>query len=236
MTGWSEERADVTQPPGKNGASDPLRFLEDVYRYAAEEQSLRTRLRKYRAILALEISEMHFAFVLANCLLAPFPQIIGRRLRPIVYRCLGMRIGRGCTASAAWSMTAMGKPYSRLTVGEYSSLRGTRFFMNAPIRIGNHVVVAEGCLISTDSHEVGPPGKRMGRIRTRPVTIGDGAWIQRNASILGVNVGEGAIVGCGAVVTRDVPPNTFVAGVPARVIRELPADEERSREEEAMRK
>ena len=50
-----------------------------------------------------------------------------------------------------------------------------------------------------------------------------GASIGTNATILaGITIGEGAIVGAGAVVTKDVPPNTIVAGVPARVMRELP--------------
>jgi acetyltransferase-like isoleucine patch superfamily enzyme len=52
--------------------------------------------------------------------------------------------------------------------------------------------------------------------------IGKGAFIGMNAIILpGVNVGEGAIIGAGAVVTRDVPPHTFVAGVPAKVVKKL---------------
>jgi maltose O-acetyltransferase len=215
---------EMTEHPGDNGASDGLRFLEEVYRRNNERRSPRQRLRRIRAVLALEVSEMHFGFVLANYLLAPFPRLIARRLRPIVYRRLGFRIGRATTVTTAWSMTAMGKPYKRLTVGEYCTVNGTRFFLNAPIRIGNRVNIAEGCLISTDLHEVGPPEQRFGHIRSRPVTIGDGAWIQRNVMILGVNVGAGAIVGAGAVVTKDVPPNTFVAGVPAHAIRELPTD------------
>jgi maltose O-acetyltransferase len=59
----------------------------------------------------------------------------------------------------------------------------------------------------------------------RPVTIGNGAWLGARCTILpGVNVGEGAIVAAGAVVTHDVPANTMVAGVPARAIRDLSAD------------
>ena len=60
------------------------------------------------------------------------------------------------------------------------------------------------------------------------MTIGDGVWIQRNVMILAANVGEGAIVAGGSIVTKDVPPNTFVAGAPARVVRELPTDDETS--------
>lgn len=55
-----------------------------------------------------------------------------------------------------------------------------------------------------------------------PLKICKGAFIGLNATILpGVTVGEGSIVGAGAVVTRDVPPYTFVAGVPAKVVKEL---------------
>ena len=59
-------------------------------------------------------------------------------------------------------------------------------------------------------------------VKIAPVRIGDKAWIGFNAIILkGVTVGEGAIVAAGAVVTKDVPPYTIVAGNPARVIRTL---------------
>jgi len=59
-----------------------------------------------------------------------------------------------------------------------------------------------------------------------PVSIGDKCWIGAKSIILkGVRIGEGAIVGAGSVVTKNVPPWTIVAGNPARVIRELTADE-----------
>ena len=53
-----------------------------------------------------------------------------------------------------------------------------------------------------------------------PVTIKDNVWIGAKATILsGVTIGTGAIVGAGAVVTKDVPENSIVAGVPARIIK-----------------
>jgi galactoside O-acetyltransferase len=64
--------------------------------------------------------------------------------------------------------------------------------------------------------------KRWDFVSVRPVRIGDKVWIGFGASILkGVNVGEGSVVGAKAVVTRDVPPYTVVAGNPARVVRQL---------------
>ena len=55
-----------------------------------------------------------------------------------------------------------------------------------------------------------------------PIVLGRGVWVGANATLLqGVTVGDHAIIAAGAVVTRDVPPRTIVAGVPARVIRHI---------------
>jgi acetyltransferase-like isoleucine patch superfamily enzyme len=55
----------------------------------------------------------------------------------------------------------------------------------------------------------------------QPVRIGNHVWIGARAVVLkGVTVGDGAVIGAGAVVTQNVPPNTMVAGVPARAIRD----------------
>lgn len=55
----------------------------------------------------------------------------------------------------------------------------------------------------------------------KPIHVGRKVWIGANALVLpGVTIGEGSVIGGGSVVTKDVPPNTVVAGNPARVIRE----------------
>jgi maltose O-acetyltransferase len=225
---------DVKESSRGNGTSDRPRFLEELYRHSGEKRTLRRRLRGIRSQIALEISEMHFAFVLANVLLAPVPLAVSRRLRPMVYRLIGFRIGRGTLLSGTWHVEGMGRPYGRLTIGKNSWIRRVRFELNAPVHVGDGVVISDEVLITTDLHEVGPSDRRMGLLSSRPVSIGNGAWVQRRALVLGVNVGAGAIVAAGAVVTRDVPPNTFVAGVPARVVRELSADSERSLQRETV--
>ena len=79
--------------------------------------------------------------------------------------------------------------------------------------------------VNVNSHGILPLVLRVLR-REKPVLICDDVLIGCMAVILkGVTIGEGAIVGAGSVVTKDVPPWTIVAGNPARVIREIPEDE-----------
>lgn len=204
--------------------SEASKILDEVLISSGERKSLRSRLRNYRAQLALELSEIHWAFLFANFLLWPLPKEAGGRIRAAVYRLIGLRIGRGTSIGKGMHVEGMGRPYGRLSIGEKCWIRGARFELNEPVSVGSRVVISDDCLITTDTHEVGGPEQRFGRLTSRPVVIGDGAWIARRSMIIGVNVGAGSIVASGAVVTRDVPPNTLVGGVPAKIIRELPSD------------
>lgn len=88
--------------------------------------------------------------------------------------------------------------------------------------IGDNVTIGPNTAIISDSHEIGDKLKRAGKSTFKKIVIQSGCWIGANVTILGgVTVGEGSIVAAGAVVTEDVPPNTLVGGIPARVIREL---------------
>jgi acetyltransferase-like isoleucine patch superfamily enzyme len=88
------------------------------------------------------------------------------------------------------------------------------------LEIGSNVSISEGTAIFTLEHDPSDPTFME---QGAPVRIGDYAFIGARAIILpGVTIGEGAVVGAGAVVTRDTPPFTIVAGVPARVIGERP--------------
>ncbi len=94
-------------------------------------------------------------------------------------------------------------------------------------RIGANVAIGPFVRLITDSHEIGAHTRRAGRPSFQPITIGDGVWIGAGATILGgVTVGDGAVIAAGSLVTRDVPADTLVGGVPARTIRQLPADGE----------
>jgi acetyltransferase-like isoleucine patch superfamily enzyme len=82
-------------------------------------------------------------------------------------------------------------------------------------------MIASKVNLVTAGHPV-EPDKRRAYITAEPITIGTNVWIGAAATILpGVTIGADAVVAAGAVVTRDVPPASLVAGVPATVIRHL---------------
>lgn len=90
------------------------------------------------------------------------------------------------------------------------------------ITIGKGVLIAPNVTISATNHPMHYQARMHGEMYCREVVIEDYAWIGSNAVICaGVTVGKGAVIGAGSVVTRDVPPMTFAAGVPCRVIRRI---------------
>ncbi len=93
---------------------------------------------------------------------------------------------------------------------------------NNTIRIGSHVMIGPAVQIYTAAHPIQAEPRNQGLEVAKPITIEDNVWIGGGAILLpGVRVGRNAVVGAGAVVTRDVPAFTVVAGNPARVIKEI---------------
>ncbi|MCW5588342.1 MAG: sugar O-acetyltransferase [Legionellales bacterium] len=89
------------------------------------------------------------------------------------------------------------------------------------VDIGDNVMIGPNVNIITSSHPL-EPDKRFDYVEAKSIVIENNVWIATAATILGgVSIGENSVVGAGAVVTHDVPANSFVAGVPARVIRSL---------------
>lgn len=88
------------------------------------------------------------------------------------------------------------------------------------IEIGNGVLIGHNVTLATLNHDERPEFRQ--NIYPKPIKIGDNVWIGSNATILqGVIIGDGAIIGANAVVTKDVPENMVVAGIPAKVLRKV---------------
>ena len=95
---------------------------------------------------------------------------------------------------------------------------GSRFQDTGGITIGNGTLIGHGSTLTTLNHRV-DPARRPDMIPA-PIRIGRKVWLGAAVTVVpGVTIGDGAIVGAGAVVTKDVPANAIVAGVPAKLIR-----------------
>ncbi|NIN67092.1 MAG: sugar O-acetyltransferase [Anaerolineae bacterium] len=90
------------------------------------------------------------------------------------------------------------------------------------VRIGHHVMIGPSVQIYTAAHVLEAEARNQGWEVAKPIVIEDNVWLGGGAILLpGVTVGRNAVVGAGAVVSRNVPANTVVAGNPARVIRKI---------------
>jgi len=96
------------------------------------------------------------------------------------------------------------------------------------IEIGDDVMIGPRVSLLTAGHPL-DPGRRRKQIVAARIVVERNVWLGAGATVLqGVTVGSDAVVAAGAVVTRDVPPRTLVAGVPAQVLREIGAAEDTS--------
>jgi hypothetical protein len=164
------------------------------------------------------------------------------RLRNVWYRLLGVDIDgyawlRRISIPRQWSditlednvslddavtLLCSGPPQSAKLVirsGTYVN-RNTMFDARHQLEIGRNCLIGPGCYFTDADHGTAlatpVPAQPM---KTSPVVIEDDVWIGARVVVLsGVRIGRGAVVGAGAVVTRDVPARATVAGVPARVI------------------
>lgn len=160
--------------------------------------------------------------LIARLLASPLPPFVGNRIRTFILRKIGFQIGQG---TVFWGMPRfVGKNalIKHLLIGANCRFNMQAVFdLTGFITIGNEVTfgpqvtLLTGMPKSADDAEVLPVHA--------PVHIGEGCWIGARAVIQpGVSVGHGSVIGTGAVVTQNIPPNSLAVGFPARVIRTLP--------------
>lgn len=99
---------------------------------------------------------------------------------------------------------------------------GAVFLDCSRITIGNNVFIGPNVGMYSANHSLDPEERAAGALIGGRITIGDKAWIAGDVKIMaGVTIGEGAVIGCGSIVTHDIPPRTLAAGNPCRVIRAI---------------
>ncbi len=115
-------------------------------------------------------------------------------------------------------------PTGEVEIGNYCTLVGAIFSTNARIEVHDYAFLAHEVVVA-DTFAALPPEPSNGRVslyscrRRSVLTVGENAWVgARSVLLLGAQLGEGAIVGAGAVVDFSVPPYAVVAGNPAKVV------------------
>jgi acetyltransferase-like isoleucine patch superfamily enzyme len=139
---------------------------------------------------------------------------------------IGSRVRFGGKPSFGFSNRVHAAPEVR--IGDHTFIGHLVSFNAADsIRIGNHCLLAEGVRLSDfDGHPVDWARRRAGEPTPpeaiHPIEIGDDVWVGVNCIILkGVTIGSRSVIAAGSVVSRDVPPDVVVAGIPARVVKHL---------------
>ena len=103
-----------------------------------------------------------------------------------------------------------------LTIGEYTFIGQAHIAIHTDVKIGSFVVINDGVKLLTASHNVDDPSWSS---FAKPIIIDDYVWIATDAIILpGVHIGKGAIVGAGAVVSKNIPEYAIAVGNPAKLL------------------
>lgn len=155
---------------------------------------------------------------IGNSLVFGKPQVIGSR------RETRLKIENKVEMIVTDSFDMLAGSYIVIVEGGKLIVHGGFINENVQITCGSTIEIGYGCAIgrdvvirSYDGHTI----ERNGYAISAPIKIGNKVWIGQGAQILkGVTIGDGAIIAAGAVVTKDVPSNVIVGGVPAKIIQE----------------
>lgn len=132
-------------------------------------------------------------------------------------------VGEGCIIEQRVAVNTWHGP---VTLSKGCSL-GIDTICVGPITIDEGTVIAQGVYIFGENRSIDTEGvKTADTVEVKPINIGKGVWIGAGARIMpGVAIGDGSIIAAGAIVTKEVPAYTLMAGVPAKAIKSLNSTE-----------
>lgn len=139
-----------------------------------------------------------------------------RKIRRIICRSIFDKCGDNVNIESGARFATGG-----ISIGSGSGL-GVNCSVHGPLRIGDNVMMGPEVTILTHTHNIERTDIPMGQqgMRVAEVVVGNDVWIGMRSIIMpGVKIGNGAVIGAGAVVAKDVPDYAIVGGVPAKVIK-----------------
>lgn len=176
------------------------------------------------------LNSLHVRYWLANLICGLLPDFFSGVVRARIYRLFGFKIGSGAFIIGNLDLIS-GQPdfYDKLEIGP-GTVIGNRVAINLDDKVilQENVSLGPFVRIYTGTHNIGPgSNRRQSELLSKPVVIEKGSWVGMCAVILpGVTIGHGSIIAAGAVVTKDIPPDSYVEGNPAKVVQKLPWGDE----------
>lgn len=193
----------------------------------SQAPSLDRRVKRFAHYTRLMLYQVHLKLWLANVTCGLLPDFGSGALRARAYRMAGLDIAANAFIMGNLELLTGARDgfYDKLHVASGAVIANhVTINLDSNVYLGQNVAVSPFVRIYTSTHHIGPgSSRRLSNVVAKPVVIEAGCWIGLGAMILpGVTIGHGSIVAAGAVVTEDVPPDSYVEGNPAKVIRQLP--------------
>src|SRR5581483_4729693 len=169
---------------------------------------------------------LHMRLAVVNVVSGLFPDFFSGVIRTRLYRKIGFAIGTDSFIMGNVLVSgSMENMYNQLSLGRRCCVSNhVTVNLDAPLIVGDDVTIGPYVRIYTGTHVLGPGSRRcLPAVVGKPVQIGDGCWLGIGVTVLpGTKLGRGCVVAAGAVVSGEIPANSYVEGIPARVVRELP--------------
>ncbi len=149
-------------------------------------------------------------------LIRPSPRPL-HRWRAFILRCFGARLGDNCHIYPSARIWA---PWNLVCDEAVAIADGAEIYNPKPVHLGSHSIVSQQAYLCGATHDLDGPNFPM---ISAPIRVGAYAWICARATVqMGVTVGEGAVLGLGAIATKDLEPWSIYAGIPARRVKDRP--------------